>query len=87
MKNSEWNYLVYKLEFFFLKWVVIEKFYEYLYGNLFEVVIDNNSFIYVFILVKFDVIGYRWLVLLSNYNFFFCYCKGVYNVDVDGLFR
>lgn len=28
----EKNYLVYKLEFLVLKWVIIEKFNDYLYG-------------------------------------------------------
>lgn len=51
------NYLVYKFEFLVFKWVVCDKFYDYLYGNQFEVIIDNNFFIYIFIKVKFDVIS------------------------------
>lgn len=85
--NSERYYLVYKLEFFVLKWVVIDKFYDYFYGNKFDVVIDNNLFIYVLIIVKFDVIGYCWLVVFSNFQFLIYYRKGINNVDVDGLFR
>lgn len=85
--NSERYYLVYKLEFFVLKWVVIDKFYDYFYGNKFDVVIDNNLFIYVLIIVKFDVIGYCWLVVFSNFQFLIFYRKGINNVDVDGLFR
>lgn len=87
LRNSERYYLVYKLEFFVLKWVVIDKFYDYFYGNKFDVVIDNNLFIYVLIIVKFDVIGYCWLVVFSNFQFLIFYRKGINNVDVDGLFR
>lgn len=57
MLKFEKNYFVYKLEFLVLKWVVCEKFWDYLYGGIFKVYIDNNLFIYVLILVKLDVVS------------------------------
>lgn len=48
--------------------------------------IDNNLLIYVIIIVKLDVMLYRWLVFLFNYNFKFNYKIGKFNRDVDGLF-
>lgn len=36
------HYPAHKLEFLSLKWAVSEKCHEYLYGNAFEVVTDNN---------------------------------------------
>lgn len=72
----EKNYLVYKLEFLVLKWVIIEKFNDYLYGYKFIVLIDNNLLIYVLIIVWFDVVGYRWLVVLFVYDFNIIYRLG-----------
>lgn len=70
-----------------MKWVVVDKFYDYLYGNYFEVRIDNNFLIYVIIIVKLDVIFYCWLVLLLVYDFNIIYRLGKFNRDVDGLLR
>lgn len=83
----EKNYFVYKFEFFVLKWVVVDKFYDYLYGNIFIVLMDNNFLIYVLFFVILDVIGYRWLVVLGIYDFDIKYRLGIYNKDVDILFR
>lgn len=47
LSKVERNYLVYKLEFFVLKWFVKEKFKEYLYGYKFIVYMDNNLFMYL----------------------------------------
>lgn len=58
MSKLEWNYLIYKFEFLVLKWLVIEKFLDYLIGVKFVVFMDNNFLMYVFIIVKLDVIGY-----------------------------
>lgn len=70
-----------------MKWVVVDKFYDYLYSNYFEVRIDNNFLIYVIIIVKLDVIFYCWLVLLLVYDFNIIYRLGKFNRDVDGLLR
>lgn len=64
-----------------------EKFHEYLYGNSFEVVTDNNPLTYVFTSAKLDATGHRWLASLSNYNFSLCYRKGAHNANADGLSR
>ena len=37
LKNSEKHYPAHKLEFLPLKWVVTDKFHDYLYGDSFEV--------------------------------------------------
>lgn len=87
LKNSERNYPAHKLEFLSLKWAVTEKFHEYLYGNSFEVVTDNNPLTYVLTSAKLDATGHRWLASLSNYNFSLRYRKGAHNADADGLSR
>ena len=45
ISKTERNYL--KLEFLTLKWVVTEKFLNYLYGNSFSVITDNKPLMYV----------------------------------------
>ena len=42
LSKSEKNYPVHKLEFLALKWAVTEKYHDYLYGNTFIVLTDNN---------------------------------------------
>lgn len=76
-----------KFEFLCLKWVVIEKFYDYLYGNKFKVKIDNNLLMYVLIIVKLDVMGQRWVLVLLVFDFEIFYKLGKKNVDVDVLLR
>lgn len=87
MSKSERNYSIYKFEFLVLKWLVIEKFLDYLIRVKFVVFMGNNFLMYVFIIVKLDVIGYRWIVSLLFYNFSIMYKLGKMNIDVDLLFR
>lgn len=87
LKTSEKNYPAHKLEFLSLKWAVTEKFHDYLYGNSFSVITDNNPLTYILTSAKLDATGHRWLAALSNYNFSLRYRKGVNNADADGLSR
>ena len=43
LKPSEKNYPDHKLEFLALKWSVCHKFHEYLHGNKFHILTDNNQ--------------------------------------------
>ena len=47
LKPSERNYPAHKLEFLALKWAIMDKIHDYLYGTSFEVVTDNNPLTYV----------------------------------------
>ena len=85
LKPSEKNYPAHKLEFLALKWCVTEKFHEYLYGNTFEVITDNNPLTYILITEKLDATGQRWITSLSEYNFSIKYRSGKKNADVDWL--
>ena len=87
LRNAEKNYPAHKLEFLSLKWAVTEKFHDYLYGNSFEVITDNNPLTYVLTSAKLDATGHRWLAALSNYNFSLRYRKGINNADADSLSR
>ena len=69
LKPSEKNYPAHKLEFLALKWCVTEKFHEYLHGNTFVVITDNNPLPCILTTAKLDATGQRWIVSLSDYNF------------------
>ncbi|MCG8034843.1 MAG: DDE-type integrase/transposase/recombinase, partial [Candidatus Thiodiazotropha taylori] len=87
LKLAEKNYPAHKLEFLALKWAVVEKFHDYLYGSKFEAITDNNPLTYIFTTAKLDATGQRWVAALSNYNFCIKYRCGRSNADADGLSR
>lgn len=84
---SEKNYPVHKLEFLALKWAVVDKLHDYLYGAKFEVQTDNNPLTYVLTTAKLDAVGHRWLAALSSYDFSLKYRPGRQNIDADALSR
>ena len=87
ISNPEQNYSVHKLEFLALKWTVTEKFHDYLYGNTFSVITDNNSLTYVLKWAKLDATGNRWVAHLANNQFTLTYCPGSKNCAADALLR
>uniref|UniRef100_A0A3B3QDK9 Gypsy retrotransposon integrase-like protein 1 n=1 Tax=Paramormyrops kingsleyae TaxID=1676925 RepID=A0A3B3QDK9_9TELE len=84
---SEKNYPTHKLEFLALKWAVVDKLHDYLYGAKFEVHTDNNPLTYVLTSAKLDAAGHRWLAALSIYEFTLKYRPGKQNIDADALSR
>lgn len=87
LSRSEENYPVHKQEFLALKWAVTEKFYDYLYGNRFEVWTDNNPLTYVMSSAKLDAAGQRWIAALANFDFSISYHPGSKNTCADFLSR
>ena len=87
ISRAERNYPVHKLEFLALKWAVTEKFHDYLYGNTFSVITDNNPLTYVLKSAKLDATGHRWVAQLANYQFTLTYCPGSANRAADALSR
>lgn len=73
---SERNDPIHKLEFLSLKWAMVEKFHDYLYGACFTVCTDNNPLMYVFITAKLNATGHWWLSNLSVYDFDIIYRPG-----------
>ncbi len=80
---SEQRYPIHQLEFLALKWAVVDKFHDYLYGAQFVVKTDNNPLTYVLSTAKLSVTGHRWLAALSTYNFSLQYKPGSHNIDAD----
>ena len=87
MNKAESHYSAHKLEFLALKWAVVEKFHEYLYGLTFNVYTDNNLLTYVLTTAKQDAASHCWVTSLANYNFRLHYRAGKTNIDVDALSR
>lgn len=59
-----------------LKWSITEKFNDYLYGNEFTVVTDNNPLTYALTKAKLDATGHRWLSALASFDFNIIYRLG-----------
>lgn len=84
---SESKYPAHKLEFLALKWSIVDKFHDYLYGNSFTVVTDNNPLTYVLTSAKLDATSHRWLAALSAFDFHIKYRAGKAHQDADALSR
>ena len=69
LNKAESHYPAHKLEFLALKWAVVEKFHEYLYGSTFDMYTDNNLLTYVLTTAKLDAASHCWVASLANYNF------------------
>lgn len=87
LTDSERNYPIHQLEFLALKWAVVDKLHEYLYGARFTVRTDNNPLTYLLSTAKLNAVGHRWLAALSTYEFDVQYRPGRHNVDADLLSR
>ena len=87
MNKAESHYPVHKLEFLALKWAVVEKFHEYLYGLTFDVYTDNTPLTYILTTAKLDAASHCWVASLANYNFRLHYQAGKTNIDADALSR
>ena len=87
LNKAESHYPAHKLEFLALKWAVVEKFHEYLYGSTFNVYTNNNLITYVLTTAKLDAASYCWVNSLANYNFRLHYPAGKTNIDADALPR
>lgn len=87
LSQTERNYCAWKREFLCLKWAVTEKFADYLYGEKFIVITDNNPLTYVMTNAKLDATGQRWVANLSVFDFEIRYCPGKNLNDADSLSR
>ena len=85
LSKSKMNYDTHKLEVLVLKWSIMERFHEYLYGGHFEVYTDNNLLTYILTTAKLDATGQRWVASLANYDFKIFYKSGKLNVEADAL--
>ena len=87
VSKAESRYPVHKLEFLALKWAIVDKFPDYLYGNHFTCITDNNPLTYVLKKAKLDAARHRWVSALAQFNFSIKYRSGKVNIDADALSR
>ncbi|XP_062372262.1 retrovirus-related Pol polyprotein from transposon 412 isoform X1 [Sardina pilchardus] len=87
LNAAEQRYHILQLEFLALKWAVVDKFHDYLYGVRFTVMTDNNPLTYVLTTGKLNATGHRWLAALATYDFEIKYRPGKVNIDADLLSR
>lgn len=87
LSQAEKRYPIHQLEFLSLKWAVVDRFHDYLYGARFTVRTDNNPLTYVLSTAKLNAVGHRWLAALSTYDFDVHYRPGKHNIDADILSR
>ena len=86
-RKAKSHYPAHKLEFPTLKWAVVEKFHEYLYGLTFNVHTNNNCLTYILTTAKLDAASHCWVTSLANYNFRLHHRAGKTNIDADALWR
>ena len=85
LSKPEKNYDAYKLGVLAIKWSIMERFHEYLYGGHFEVYTDNNPLAYSLTTARLDATSQQWVASLANYNFKIFYKSGKLNVDTNAL--
>jgi hypothetical protein len=82
LSKAERNYPTHKREFLALKWVVVDKFKDYLYQQ------DSTVYtVYVLTSAKLNATGQRWLASLAAFHFDIRYRPGRNNADADALRR
>lgn len=86
LSAPEQRYPIHQLEFLALKWAIVDKFHDYLYGAKFTVRTDN-PLTYVLTTAKLNATGHRWLSALATYDFKVQYRPGRHNIDADLLSR
>lgn len=84
-RNME-NYSSMKLELLAVKWAVTEKFREYLLGNHFTILTDNNPLSHLHT-AKLGATEQRWASQLASFNFTLRYRPGKSNQNADALSR
>ena len=76
-----------KLELLAVKWVVNEKFRDYLLGVPFVIYTDNNPLSYIQTFAKLPAAVHHWQAELARLNFSIHYRPGRLNASADGLSR
>lgn len=77
--HSNWNC-------FAIKWAIVEKFKDYLWGAKVTVVTDNNLLVHLHT-VKLGATEQRWFAQLANFDYTVQYRQGKHNTNADVLSR
>ena len=85
-ERNDQNYSSFKLEFLGLKWAIIDKFKDYLWGVKFHVFTDNRPLVHLQT-ANLGATEQRWAAQLANYDFTIHYRPGTSNQNADALSR
>ncbi|KAK7925039.1 hypothetical protein WMY93_007349 [Mugilogobius chulae] len=85
-ERNDANYSSFKLELLAMKWAVVEKFKDYLWGMKFSVVTDNNPLVHLQT-AKLGAVEQRWVAQLANFDYTIRYRPGRENTNADVLSR
>ena len=85
-ERNDQNYSSFKLEFLGLKWAIIDKFKDYLWGVKFHVFTDNRLLVHLQT-ANLGATEQRWAAQLANYDFTIHYRPGTSNQNADALSR
>ena len=85
-EKSMKNYSSTKLEMLAVMWAVTKKFRDYLYGNRFTLLTDNNPLSHM-MSAKKTAVDMSWLAELAEFNFDLKYRSKKSNVNADALSR
>ena len=86
-ENTKPNFSSKRIELLALKWLVTEKFRDYLLGSKFSVVTDSNPLSYILKTKKLTACEQRWINALASYNFDLKFRSGQENIGPDYLSR
>ncbi|XDV48519.1 hypothetical protein PO909_017918 [Leuciscus waleckii] len=85
-ERNDSNYSSFKLELLALKWALMEKFKDYLWGAKVTVVTDNNPLVHLRT-AKLGAVEQRWVAQLANFDYDIKYRPGRQHVNADVLSR
>ena len=85
-ERNDSNYSSFKLELLAMKWAVVEKFKDYLWGSKVTVVTDNNPLVHLQT-AKLGAVEQRWAAQLANFDYTLKYRPGRDHTNADVLSR
>ena len=84
LKNHKWNYPTHDMELATIVFA-LKIWYQYLYGEQFEVFSDHKSLRYIFTQQDLNMRQRKWMEYLEDYDFTLHYHPDKENVVVDAL--
>lgn len=85
-ERNDSNYSSFKLEFLAMKWAVVEKIKDSLWGAKVTVVTDNNPLVHLQT-AKLGAVEQRWAAQLANFDYTLKYRPGRDHTNADVLSR
>lgn len=85
-ERNDSNYSSFKLELLAMKWAIVEKFKDYLWGAKVTVITDNNPLVHLQT-AKLAAVEQRWAAQLANFDYTIKYRPGREHTNADVLSR